>query len=49
MDNKLSARCRMQRAAHAIRGTAGEFRRVAILNFCLVALAVLRTGGDPCQ
>jgi hypothetical protein len=44
MDNKLSARCRMQRAAHAIRGTAGEFRRVAILNFCAVAISVLSGG-----
>lgn len=41
MDNKISARCRMQRAAHAIRGTAGEFRRVAILNFCAVAFEFL--------
>lgn len=37
----LSARCRMQRAALAIRGTSGEFRRVAILNFCAVALEFL--------
>lgn len=38
----LSARCRMQRAALAIHGTVGEFRRCAILNFCAVALDVLR-------
>ena len=44
MDNKLSARCRMQRAAHTIRGTAGEFRRAAILNFCTVAISVLSGG-----
>lgn len=35
---------RMHRAASAIRGTAGEFRRVAILNFCSVALEFLRAG-----
>ena len=39
---KLSARCRMQRAELAIRGTSGEFRRVAILNFCRVAIDLLR-------
>ena len=33
---------RIRGAARAIRGTAGEFRRVAILNFCAVALGVLR-------
>ncbi len=38
---KLSARRRMQRAALAIHGTTDEFRRVAILNFCAVALEFL--------
>ena len=33
---------RVDCAARAIRGTVGEFRRVAILNFCSIALAVLR-------
>lgn len=32
---------RMYRAASAIRGTAGEFRRTAILDFCSAALALL--------
>lgn len=42
MDKKmLSARCRMHCAARAIRGTVGEFRRVAILNFCATALEFL--------
>lgn len=41
---KLSPVRRMHRAASAIRGTAGEFRRTAILNFCAVALAVLQAG-----
>lgn len=39
--DKLSARCGMHKAAMAIHGTAGEFRRVAILNFCAVALEFL--------
>lgn len=38
---KLSPVWRMQRAALAIRGTAGEFRRAAILNFCAIALEFL--------
>lgn len=42
MDNKLSAQFRMQRAAHLIRGTDGEFRRVKILELCAVALIFLR-------
>lgn len=37
----LSPLRRMHSAAGAIRGTAGEFRRVAILNFCSAALALL--------
>lgn len=32
---------RMHQAAMTIHGTTGEFRRAAILNFCVVALAVL--------
>lgn len=39
--DKLSARGRMRSAASAIRGTVGEFRRVAILNFCAAALDFL--------
>lgn len=39
--NMLSPGRRMQRAALAIRGTAGEFRRTAILNFCAIALEFL--------
>lgn len=46
--DKLSPGWRMRNAAKTIHGTAGEFRRVAIINFCLVALAMLRAG-DPCQ
>lgn len=38
---KLSPGWRMRRAASAIRGTVGEFRRVAILNFCAAALEFL--------
>lgn len=41
MKNALAVK-RMHRAASAIHGTAGEFRRVAILNFCRVAIAMLR-------
>lgn len=41
MKNALAVK-RMLSAASAIRGTAGEFRRAAILNFCLVAVTVLR-------
>jgi hypothetical protein len=37
----LSPGWRMHRAARAIRGTVGEFRRVAILNFCAVAHELL--------
>lgn len=33
---------RMHSASSTIRGTVGEFRRVAILNFCAVAISVLR-------
>lgn len=33
---------KVDRAASAIRGTFGEFRRSAILNFCSVALAALK-------
>lgn len=40
--DKHTPRRRMHRAARAIRGTVGEFRRIAILNFCSVALDVLR-------
>ena len=40
--DKPSPRQRMHSAARAIRGTTGEFRRVAILNFCSLALAMLR-------
>jgi hypothetical protein len=32
---------RLHRAAYAIHGTTGEFRRTAILNFCSAALALL--------
>lgn len=32
---------RMHRAATAISGTTGEFRRVAILNLCAAALEFL--------
>ena len=32
---------RMHKAATAIHGTIGEFRRVAILNFCAAALEFL--------
>ncbi len=32
---------RMHQAALSIHGTVGEFRRVAILNFCAVALEFL--------
>jgi hypothetical protein len=32
---------RMRQAAKAIHGTAGEFRRVAVLNFCATALEFL--------
>lgn len=45
--DKLSPRWRMRNAVKAIHGTAGEFRRVAIINFCRVAIAML--AGDPCQ
>jgi len=33
---------RMHGAARAIRGTLGEFRRVAILYWCAAALEVLK-------
>lgn len=39
--NTHTTGCRLHRAVSAIRGTAGEFRRVAILNFCAVALEFL--------
>lgn len=32
---------RMHQAAKGIQGTAGEFRRVAVLNFCATALEFL--------
>lgn len=44
--DKLSPRWRMRKAALAIHGTAGEFRRVDILNFCAVVLDVLRADHD---
>ncbi|WP_265948304.1 hypothetical protein [Dechloromonas sp. A34] len=40
--NTLPPRWRLHQAVLTIRGTTGEFRRCAILNFCAVALAVLR-------
>lgn len=42
MNTPQPPRWRLHQAALAIRGTADEFRRAAILNFCAVALDVLR-------
>lgn len=47
METALAVK-RMHKAAKAIRGTSGEFRRNSILNFCRVAIAMLQAG-DPCQ
>lgn len=44
MNTPQPPRWRLHRAALAIHGTAGEFRRAAILNFCAVAIAVLQAG-----
>jgi len=42
MNTPQPPRWRLHNAAMAIRGTVGEYRRLAILNFCAVALDVLR-------